>query len=237
MIAAYQEQIFFHYILANPLFLNVAKPDYFTNQNVREMFDIAKEHALRYKEPPSKDQMIQLIQIKGLSEKFNNDMVDGLYNAKQLLSQYDNEWLENNVGPWIQVRNLDNVMRKAIAYMKTTTVTADNASEVVEKVRSMLSSETAIDFSFDLGKSFFDPTSHLQTRLARTSSGYDYVDICTKGGYWKGSLIVLFGMPKVGKCVEKNTKIQIRNKHTGEIKEIKIKDFHKMIKSMPKCGK
>ena len=24
-----------------------------------------------------------------------------------------NEWLENNVGPWIQVRNLDNVMRKA----------------------------------------------------------------------------------------------------------------------------
>jgi len=201
MIAAYQEQIFYHYILGNPIFLNTAKPDFFTNQNVREIFEIAKEHSIRYKEPPTKEQMIQLIQIKGLGEKFTNDMVEGLYNAKQLLGQYDNSWLENNVGPWIQVRNLDNVMRKAIAYMKTTKVTADNASEVVEKVRHMLSSETVVDFTFDLGKDFFDPASHLQTRLARTSTGYDYIDLCTKGGYWKGSLMVLFGMPKSGKSM------------------------------------
>ena len=201
MINAYQETIFYHYILGNPLFLNTAKPDFFTNTNVKEIFEIAKEHALRYKEPPSKEQMIQLIQIKGLNEKFNNDMVEGLYNAKQLLVQYDNEWLENNIGPWIQVRNLDNVMRKAIAYMKTTKVTADNASEVVEKIRHMLSSETSIDFTFDLGKNFFDAASHLQTRLSRTSTGYEYMDLCTKGGYWKGSLIVLLGAPKSGKSM------------------------------------
>jgi len=201
MINAYQEQIFYHYILSNQIFLNTAKPDFFTNQNIREIFEIAKEHALRYKEPPSKEQMGQLIQMKGLSEKFNNDMLEGLYNSKLLLTQYGSEWLENNVGPWIQVRNLDNVMRKAIAYMKTTKVTADNASEVVEKVRHMLSSETSIDFSFNMGKNFFDAASHLQTRLARTSTGYDYIDICTKGGYWKGSLMVLFGMPKSGKSM------------------------------------
>jgi KaiC/GvpD/RAD55 family RecA-like ATPase len=200
-INSYQEQVFYHYILSNAMFLNTSKPEFFTNQNIREIFEIAKEYALQYKEPPSKEQMIQLIQMKGLSEKFNNDMVDGLYNSKQLLSQYGNEWLDNNVGPWIQVRNLDNVMRKAIAYMKTTKVTAENAAEVVEKVRHMLSNETVIDFSFDLGKNFFDPASHLQTRLARTSTGYDYIDICTKGGYWKGSLMVLFGMPKSGKSM------------------------------------
>jgi hypothetical protein len=195
----FQEQIFFHYILDNPIFLNTTKPDFFTNANVRELFEIAKDHALKYKEPPSKDQMIQLVQIKGLGEKYSEDIVTSLYNAKLLLGEYDNEWLENNIGPWIQVRNLDNVMRKAIAYMKTTKVTPENASEVVEKVRHMLSSETAIDFTFNLGCDFFDPISHLQTRLARTSSGYDYIDLCTKGGYWKGSLIVLLGMPKAGK--------------------------------------
>ncbi len=201
MINAYQEQIFYHYILDHPLFLNVTRPEFFTNSNVKEVFEIAKEHALKYNEPPSKEQMIQLIAIKGLAEKFNNDMVEGLYNTKQLLSQYGDEWLEQNIGPWIQVRNLDNVMRKSIAYMKTTKVTAENASEVVERVRHMMSHETAIDFTFNLGTSFFDPASHLQTRLARTSSGYDYIDICTKGGYWKGMLMVLFGMPKSGKSM------------------------------------
>ena len=200
-VTSFQEQVFYHYILGNQIFLNTTKPEFFMNANIRELFKIAKTHALRYKEAPSKEQMIQLVQLQGLSEKYPDDLISSLYNAKQLLTQYGDEWLEDNVGPWIQVRNLDNVMRKAIAYMKTTAVTADNASEVVEKIRHMLSTETAIDFSFNLGTSFFDPTSHLQTRLARTTSGYNYIDICTKGGYWKGMLMVLFGMPKAGKSM------------------------------------
>jgi len=200
-ISTYQEQIFFHYILSNQQYLGVTRPEFFTNMAVKEIFEIAKDHTQRYKEPPSKEQMVQLIQIKGLGEKYNDDIIQGLYNTKQLLSEYGSEWLENNIGPWIKVRNLDNVIRKAIAYMKTTDVNVENASEVVEKIRHMLSSETVIDFSFDLGRNFFDALSHLQTRLARSSSGYDYIDLCTKGGYWNGCLIVLFGMPKAGKSM------------------------------------
>ena len=199
MINMYQEQIFFHYILGNQLFLSASKSEYFQNQTLKELFDIAKEHALRYKEPPSKEQMTELIRIKGFGEKYNEGIISSLYNTKALLGEYDNEWLENNVGPWIQVRNLDNVMRKAIAFMKTTKVSADNASEVVEKIRHMLVSETVIDFSFNMGSDFFDPTNHLQTRLARTTSGYDYIDLCLKGGYWKGSLIAFLSGPKAGK--------------------------------------
>ncbi|MFA5153319.1 MAG: DnaB-like helicase C-terminal domain-containing protein [Clostridia bacterium] len=145
--------------------------------------------------------MSELVRIKGLGEKYNDDIITSLYNTKQLLSNYDSSWLEENVGPWIQVRNLDMVIRKAIAYMKTTKVTAENAAEVVETVRHMLITETVIDFSFHLGKDFFDPASHLQTRLARTSTGYDYIDLCLKGGYWKGSLIVFLSGPKFGKSL------------------------------------
>jgi len=199
MINAYQEQIFFHYILGNQVFLHSSKSEYFQNPELRELFDVAKEHALRYKEPPSKEQMVELLRVKGLGEKYSAEQIEGLYNTKALLGQYDNEWLENNVSPWIQVRNLDHVMRKAIAFMKTTKVTAENASEVVEKIRHMLSTETAIDFSFNIGSDFFDPTAHLQTRLARTSTGYDYIDLCLKGGWWKGSLIAFLSGPKAGK--------------------------------------
>lgn len=194
-----QESIFFHFILQNQIFLTNTKSDFFTNPTLRELFDIAKEHAIRYKESPSKEQLSSILKIRGLSEKFNDDILTAVYNVAQSLSQYDKEWLEQNVGSWIHIRNLDTVMRKAIAYVKTSKVTVDNASEVVENVRHMLSSETAIDFNFDLGSDFFDPAAHLQTKLARTKSGYDYIDLCLKGGYWKGSLIVFLAQPKAGK--------------------------------------
>ena len=199
MINMYQEQIFFHYILGNQIFLDKSKSDYFQNATMKELFDVAKEHALRYKEPPTKEQMVELLRVKGLGEKYSEEIIEGLYNTKALLGKYDDEWLEQNVGPWIQVRNMETVMRKAIALMKTTNVTAENANEVVEKIRHMLSTETVIDFNFNLGSDFFDATTHLQTRLARKSSGYEFIDLCLKGGWWKGSLIAFLSGPKAGK--------------------------------------
>jgi archaellum biogenesis ATPase FlaH len=198
-ISSYSEQIFFHYILDHPIFLNSTKPEFFTNPTLKDLFDIAKEHALKYKESPSKAQLHEIVQIKGLGEKYSNDVITALYNAKNQLKEYDETWLEENIGPWIQVRNLDHVMRKSIAYIKTSSITVENASNVVETVRHMMTTETAIDFSFNLGTDFFDPTSHTQERLARTSTGYSYVDKCLNGGWWKGSLIVFLGAGKIGK--------------------------------------
>lgn len=201
MIQAYQEQIFWHYILENRIYLNTTKPEFFTNQTLREMFEIAKDHTLRYSEPPSKEQMGELIRVKGVNDRISDDIIGALYNAKEQLQNYDKKWLEENVGPWIRIRNLDNVMRKSIAFMKTSQITAENAAETVEKVRSMLTTETAIDFDFNLGSDFFDAASHLQTRLARSSTGYDFLDLCMKGGYWKGSLVGFLGGPKSGKSL------------------------------------
>ena len=199
MIQAYQEQIFWHYILNNRIYLNTTKPEFFSNQTLKELFEIAKDHSLRYGEAPSRDQIIELVKIKGKNDTISEDIISALYNAKEQLKNYDQKWIEDNVGPWIRVRNLDNVIRKVIAYMKTSQITAENAAETVEKVRSMLTTETAIDFDFNLGSDFFDAEKHKQTRLARTSTGYDYIDICMKGGYLKGSLIGFLGGPKSGK--------------------------------------
>lgn len=201
MTNTYLESVYFHYILETPIFLNTAKPEFFSNSNVKELFEIAKDHALKYKEPPTKDQMTQLVHMKGLGEKYNDDIITGIYNLREKLDEYDKEWLESTVGSWIQLKNLDVVLRKTIAFVKTTNITTENTLEIVEKVRHMMSSETAIDFTFDLGSDFWDAKSHLQTRLARTPSGYEYIDLCTKGGYWKGSLIVLVGGAKSGKSL------------------------------------
>jgi hypothetical protein len=198
-IPAHQESVFYHYILSNPIFLNTTKPEFFTNQFVKDIFVIAKEYADKYKSAPSKEQISSLIHIKGLQETLTPDIVESLYNVRELLSQYSVDWLDKNIGSWIRVRNLDHTMRKAIAYMKTTSMNSENAGDVVETVRGMLTNETSIDFGFDMGSDFFNPESHKQSRLKRTSSGYDYIDLCLKGGYWDGSLIVFLSGPKAGK--------------------------------------
>ena len=201
MINAYQETVFYHYILENPSFLNTTKAEFFTNDTLRDLFNIAKDHAIKYKDAPTKEQMWELVRIKGLHEKYNEDIVTALYNTKEQLKEYDADWLKENVGPWILVRNMDHVMRKSIAFMKTNRMTVENAQETVEKVRHMMSTETAIDFSFNLGADFFDAETHLQTRLARTKTGYHFIDLCLKGGWWKGSLIVFLAGPKTGKSM------------------------------------
>ena len=49
-INSYQEAVFFHYILDKPLFLNITKPEFFSNSNVKEIFEIAKDNDLSLSE-------------------------------------------------------------------------------------------------------------------------------------------------------------------------------------------
>jgi KaiC/GvpD/RAD55 family RecA-like ATPase len=197
----FQEGIFFHYILDDAQFLSTTKKDFFSNQIIGTTFDIAKEHALKYKEAPSKDQINDLIRIKGLETQITADILSALYNSKIQLKEYDDQWLTENIGAWIQVRNAELAFRKGAAYLKTSKVTAENASEIVEKLKHMMTSDMSIDFSFQMGSDFFDPKSHLQTRLDRKTSGYPYIDKCLKGGFWKGSLVCFLAGPKAGKSL------------------------------------
>ena len=197
----YQEQAFYHYILENQPLLEVTKPDFFTNKNIRAIYEVAREFALEYKESPSADQAQELMRLKGLDQEIGTDVVTAVYNSKALLKQYDEKWLDDNVGAWIKVRNVEHAFRKGLAYFKSTAINAENASEVVENIKHMLSTDMSLDFEFGLGADFFDPGSHLQTRLARTPTGYPYIDKCLKGGWWKGMLAAFLSGPKAGKSL------------------------------------
>lgn len=222
----FQEQVFYHYILQDQSLRKVTQSKFFSNKYIQQLFDVAKEHSDKYQNPPTKEQISEIVRIKGYDQDISEDIINSLYNAKNLLEEYDKDWLDENVKPWIQVRNLETVMRKSIAYMKTTKVTPENASEIVEKIRHMMTTETALDFGFNLGSDFFDPENHKQSRLQRSSTGYEFLDLCLKGGWWKGSLIAFLASPKSGKCCVGDTYVNIRNKKTGEIKKMKYKDLY-----------
>lgn len=197
----YQEQVFFHYILDNRIFLEKTKEEFFSSKILKDVFEIAKDHTIKYNNPPSVEQIWEIISIKGKSGEISEEVIKALYNSKEQLNNYDSQWLNDNVEAWIKVRNIDSVLRKSIAFMKTSNLTSDNASEMVEKIRHMLTTETSLDFSFNMGSDFFNAASHRQTRLERSPIGYKYLDLCMKGGTWSGSLIVFLGPPKGGKSM------------------------------------
>ena len=196
---SYFDQIIYHFILSNPVLTQNTQPDFFTNPNLKELYKIAKDHVLKYKESPSKEQIQQLVDIKGISNILTKEIINAVYNTKDLLNEYDDEWLNTNAKAWIQYRNLDQTIRKVLAYIKTTSVTPENAEDVVENVRRMINQETNITFEDEDGSDFFNPESHSQKRLERSSTGYKYIDTCQKGGNWKGSFIVYIAGPKSGK--------------------------------------
>lgn len=53
--------------------------------------------------------------------------------------------------------------------------------------------------------------------------------LSTDGGFLPGTNIMATGSPGVGKCVRHNTLIKVRNKVTGEVMELTIKEFHDMV--------
>ena len=193
------DQIIYHFILSDPILVQNTQPDFFTNNNLKELYKVAKEHAEKYKVAPSKEQIVQLVEIKGLSNLLTKDIIDAIYESKDLLNEYDTEWLDSNAKAWIQYRNLDITIRRVLAYMKTTSVTAENAQDVVDTVRKMITTNTNISFDNEDGLDFYNPMSHSQKRLARTPSGYNYIDLCQKGGNWKGAFVVYIAGPKSGK--------------------------------------
>ena len=201
MINAYQEQIFYHYVLTNHVFLKNTLPEFFKNKTLSELYKVAREHTVTYGSSPSKEQVIELLRVKGLSEEIKDDVVTALYNQKVLLNNYDKEWLDDNIGAWITVRNVEDQFRKGMTYLKTTQVTAENAQEVAENIKHMMTTGMSVDMDFNMSSDFFDPTAHLQERLARTPTGYPYIDKCLKGGFWKGALIAFLSGPKAGKSM------------------------------------
>ena len=53
--------------------------------------------------------------------------------------------------------------------------------------------------------------------------------LSTDGGFMPGTAVFAAGAPGVGKCVRGNTNIKIRNKKTGQVQEMTIKEFHDMV--------
>lgn len=199
MVATQLEKIFYHYILNSNEYVSLTSERFFDTEVIKECYKIAIEFHEKYLKPPTRQQIDELIKIKGLEDILTREKIDIIYNVD--LSTYDKVWLKDNLETWIEYKNLDTSVFDLINYLKTTSVTPENIKDVVSTAKSLILDRNNVDFKFDSGLDFFNPESHKQLESDTFSTGYPHIDLITGGGFSKKTLWVLLGQAKSGKSL------------------------------------
>jgi archaellum biogenesis ATPase FlaH len=199
MVATHLEKIFYHYLMEKKELTNVVKPRFFDSTDIRKMYEASVEFIERYSSPPTQNQLIEVIKIKGLGEEVTESKISMLFETN--LNEYDEDWLKESAEAWIEYRNLDISVGDLITYLKTTKIDNDNIKEVVQTAKSLINDRNNIQFGFDEGLDFFNPSSHLQPTSDTFSSGFPYIDAVLGGGWYSKALFCFIGEMKIGKSI------------------------------------
>ena len=199
----YLENIIFFYIIKNKNLVQAFKGSYFTNPVLKVLFDIVKTHILEYNVEPSEVQTINLVKLYGKDDKISEDTIHALWESKNMVSQYTEDWLSQNTKAFGEWQNLMDGLKRVIEYVKTVQqdVTFETCSDIVQKTKSIFQTYTNFTLNNSKGHDFFDPQNHQQTELETRSTGYTFVDQCLKGGWANKTLNIFMGSPKVGKSM------------------------------------
>lgn len=228
------EKFFFTYILENPTQFFKVEPKFFKNEDIQFIYKIIRDEYLvsKSKKTPSDQQIVAMIKLHDPEEKISNNVIKAL--IKNDNSVHEPEWLEKRFKAWkmsnlIKITTYDNIER----IRNLDEINYDNVSDVASQLKSVYNNLSLIeDDDHDLGADFDDPEMHKQeTSKNKISSGWGNVDVLLHGGWDKGSFSILMGETNCGKCCKSDTYIKIKNKNTGEIKNIKIGDLYNIAKS------
>lgn len=193
------ENIWLKAIINNHIYIEHCRVEFFTDLSLKELFKLIKSFYVKYQEVPTAEQVKQVIRILKVEDKLTNDQVDTIFDID--LSKYDEDWLSSNVESWIEWKNLEISAVEAVTYVKTTPVTPDNVKDVISKFKTIINERNSIDFSFNMGSSFFDPKAHVQAPNSTFPSGYNFMDTVLGGGFSIKTLNVLIGQPNIGKSI------------------------------------
>ena len=224
------DNIAFAVMIKHPEYLEKFNPEFFDEDTKQRLLKITKSHFETYKETPTNSQLKEIYRLENVSEDLSiiNNYIDSLYNYD--LSQYTKEWLDKSLQSYISVKQLDSSIKSVLGFLKTTEINMNNVDFIQTTVKDMIAHGTDISFDLDLGSNLYDSAAYKIENIQNIPTGFSYMDTVLGGGFPKPSLNILAAPPKIGKCVTGKTKIKVRNKKTGEVKELTYEDFYKNIK-------
>lgn len=229
-MSPFLEKIVYHYVRQRAELHEYVEPSYFSSKEISECFKIDLKYFQRYHKLPSKTELFDIAKINKKTILEDKEVLNEIFSVN--LNEYDEQWLDENCQSWIEYKTLDSTMLTAINYIKDNELNVNNIHDTVEKIKSLILEKNNINFKFEKGLDFFNPDDHNQPQSNNFTTGYPYIDLMTDGGWELGSLLVLIGRPKIGKCCTGREKIRVRNKKTQEIIEIPIQTFFEKIKDL-----
>ena len=221
------EKIFFGYILQNKKYFPIVENYYFKNNEIQFVYKIIREYMLKGGsiELPSPKQILEMVIIEDKDGLITKDILKSMLTVN--LEEYDelhfiiprfNAWILGNkikagtVDIIDETRNLEGI------------VDLNGTMETVNKIKAIVDNMSNTNFlgeEDDLGSDFDNVECHVQdTSRFKIKSGIGTLDHMLGGGWDIGTLNVLMGETNSGKCFFGDSKLEIKNKKTGEIVKI-----------------
>lgn len=199
MVSVHLEKIFYHYLMEQRELTNIVKPRFFESEDIKKVYELSTEFMVKYGSAPTKAQLVEVAKMRGFSEELSEGKLELIFETN--LKDYDEDWLTESARSWIEYKNLDLSVYDLISYLKTTKINAENVTDVVQTAKSIINDRNNIQFGFDEGLDFFNPSSHLQPTSDTFSTGYSYIDLVLGGGFYSKALFCFLGQLKIGKSI------------------------------------
>jgi len=187
-------------------------PDMFDDERLRLCYKTYYEYVNRYKKLPNFKMLAGLINIwrtKGTlgidlenSEEMSDMFVEALYDDSFMRVAYEeeNEWLDSQIDERIKSKCIEKAVLNATSAMRAGEYAHKDPVAIVSDIKEKLNDAIVpVMTKLNTGLNFYNPEHHTQLTLERTTTGLTFLDKCSGGGYWKGSLWCMMGAPKSGK--------------------------------------
>lgn len=197
------DNIAFKVLIEKQEYIEHFKPEYFDEKIKQNLFRMVKDHFKKFSNPPTKEQLKEINRINSIDtydeQQMQSNFIDILYSID--LNQYTKDWLEKAMESYIAVKQLDHSVKNLIVYLKTTPIKMDNVDVVLADARKIITDGTEINFNIDTGKSIFDPSSYKAEHAFKITSGFNFIDTVTGGGFSRPGLHIMMGPAKSGKTI------------------------------------
>lgn len=191
------EKVIFHYAFKNPKYIEALEVSYLRGEHLQKLLPIVKDFYKKYISKPSKFQLSGL--LNSLDIEISETEINDLYDID--LNEYSEEWLQENFESFIRLKKYQESLVNTSTFLRTQNIYSDNTIEILEKAHTIMSGGIIHDFDNTSGMFFTDADKHRDINLSRIPTGYNYVDLCSNGGFYRKSLNVLLGQSGVGKTL------------------------------------
>jgi len=198
---SYDEKVILNYITKkNKEFLSLVKSDFFTDKFLKILYVSILEHYNRYNEVPSSEQLYTTLMSKDIDVSINKSIIDTCLDVD--LNQYTEEWLYEISNSFLQWSAFLSYYKDSVQYMSSLTdIPYNDVPNVIDKFFNILKKGVDTKHINSNTSNVLDVSTHKSIRRNLIRTGYDFVDLCTGGGFSAGELYIFVAPPKTGKSL------------------------------------